>query len=107
MSNNNHTTGPWKIEVILDADDQRKGLIRAPRSGGDLVAEFYMKHDGPLIAAAPEMYSVIVKKCPHHHLPLVNGWAHKIEDRTGEFKTVRCLLSEEERAIIAKANGEE
>ncbi|MGH9930009.1 MAG: hypothetical protein ACREA9_12415 [Pyrinomonadaceae bacterium] len=36
------------------------------------------------------------KDCPSHHLPLVNGWAH----RTSAGKTHRCRLSEAVRAAL-------
>ena len=46
-----------------------------------------------------ELEAVLVEPCRYHHLPLINGWAHKIDDM-GHPKTIRCTLSEKARALL-------
>ena len=38
--------------------------------------------------------------CEYHHLPLVNGWSHKLST-TG--KVIRCRLSEKAKQALAQA----
>ena len=41
--------------------------------------------------------------CEYHHLPLVNGWSHKLST-TG--KVIRCRLSEKAQQALAQIGGE-
>jgi hypothetical protein len=46
----------------------------------------------------------IARPCMFHHLPLVNGWSHQIHRGVGmgSVKVIRCPLSKEARALLAK-----
>lgn len=46
--------------------------------------------------------ALLAQPCRYHHLPLINGWAHSINQAGGSKKTIRCPLSKEVREELAK-----
>jgi hypothetical protein len=114
-----HTPGPWTLTTVLTQVGHCHKIGPFPSRGAhsETFACVYVDglglraEDSPellanarLIAAAPELVAAILERCEYHHIPLnEGGWAHSVSERFNERRTVKCRLTEAERAALQKA----
>lgn len=54
------------------------------------------------LALVDELANTLRGRCEWHHIPLFNNWCHTWTSNIGLRRTVRCRLTKEEMAILAK-----